>query len=239
MNDKRQSSSAMIQGLPWWKLNFQIIGTEKQPLLIIDNFVQNPDKLIDIADAEDFNINPPYYPGVRAQVPQDYIALILSGLSDILTHIFDYKGGAKLQECFFSKVTTPPEDLNFVQRLPHVDGGLDGKVALLHYLSGQELGGTAFYRQKRTGFETVPNARFEAYKKAVEEDHFEIGPPDAKYYDGSDSRFEKIFEVEAKVNRAILYFGKNLHAINISKPHDQFDRLTVNTFFNPASFKTN
>jgi len=71
MNDKRQSSSAMIQGLPWWKLNFQIIGTEKQPLLIIDNFVQNPDKLIDIADAEDFNINPPYYPGVRAQVPQE------------------------------------------------------------------------------------------------------------------------------------------------------------------------
>jgi len=229
-----KSSSAMIQGLPWWQLNFQIIGAEKQPLLIIDNFVKNPETLIAAANSVNFSANAPYYPGIRAQAPRDYITLMQSGLADILNRIFDYRRGAKIQECFFSKVTTAPEDLNFVQRIPHVDGGDDGKVALLHYLSGKEHGGTAFYRQKRTGFETVPNSRFDSFKKAIEQDHAQIGPPDAKYYDGTDGRFEKIFEIEAKMNRAIIYFGKNLHSINISRPHEGTDRLTVNTFINPV-----
>jgi len=79
----------------------------------------------------------------------------MAGLLDVFQTVFNY-GASKvsLQECFYSLVTTPADKLNMVQRIPHVDGGNDKKLALLHYLCGQDFGGTAFYKQLKTGFET-------------------------------------------------------------------------------------
>ena len=70
-------------------------------------------------------------------------------------------------ETYFSIVTTPPEALAPIQRLPHVDGLEPDRIAILVYLSGAEQGGTAFYRQRSTGFETVNAARFPAFEAAL------------------------------------------------------------------------
>lgn len=154
-----------------------------------------------------------------------------------MANIFQYKSGTELQEAHYSLTTTAPEQLHMVQRLPHIDGGNDMKLALLHYLCGAEHGGTSFYKQRRTGFETVSNLRFEAYKSAVKQDHETYNPPVAEYYNEPDERFDKIHFVEAKFNRAIIYFGLNLHAVNIGQKALTTDpitgRLTANSFFNP------
>lgn len=223
---------------PWWDANLHLIGKERMPLLIIDNFHPNSDLIVGSLKDKTFIANAPYFPGVRSPVSESYFHPIIDALSDVLRNIFLYANGMKIEESFFSLTTTPREDLHMVQRLPHVDGGNDMKIALLHYLCGQEHGGTAFYRQCRTGFETVSSARFNDYTLAVHQDHESLGAPEPKYFENSDARFEQIHRIEAKFNRAILYFGLNLHSISLGiKPltHDpKTGRLTVNTFLSPT-----
>lgn len=61
-----------------------------------------------------------------------------------------------------SRGSADPQSLAPIQRLPHVDGLEPDRLAILVYLSGAETGGTAFYRQRATGYETVDAARFDA-----------------------------------------------------------------------------
>ena len=190
---------------PWWKAHITPIGQDKTPLIIIDNFFRQPDILLEDAAQKSFTANARYYPGVRAPVPQAYFTPLINALSDALANVFGYQKGVDLQECNYSLVTTSGRDLNMVQRLPHIDGGNDRKVSLLHYLCGAEHGGTAFYKQCSTGFESVPNYRFEKYKTAVEADHIAIGAPAATYFNESDERFKKIKHVDAKYNLSLIH----------------------------------
>ena len=197
----------------------------------------SPSILIQDASQKNFTANAPYYPGIRSATPKAYFKPIMSALSDVLVNIFGYVRGVDLQECHYSLVTTRDKDLSMIQRLPHIDGGNDYKVALLHYLCGPEHGGTAFYHQLRTGFESVKNNQFETYKKAVEQDHEKLGPPKPKYFSGNDKRFKQIDKVEAKFNRAILYYGTQLHSIILGTAplttEVESGRLTINSFFSP------
>jgi len=229
--------SLKVEAAPWWDAQLDFIGIDKMPIVIIDNFFPNPQILLDDASRKTFTANAPYFPGIRAAIPGAYFKLLMQGLSDILRNVFQYKSGLEVQEAHYSLTITPADALNMVQRLPHVDGGNDMKIALLHYLCGGEHGGTGFYRQLSTGFETVSTARFKAYEKAVRADHDKLGEPRAEYFRGSDERFEQIYKVEAKFNRAALYFGLNLHSVLIGTapltPETQTGRLTVNSFMSP------
>lgn len=52
--------------------------------------------------------------------------------------------------CHYSLVTTPPGKLAAIQRIPHIDSlGRDG-LASIHCLFKKNLGGTAFYRHRKT-----------------------------------------------------------------------------------------
>jgi len=222
---------------PWWTANAYLIGQERMPLLVIDNFHPDPNTLTKDAKNKSFTQNAPYFPGIRAPISETYFHPIVDGLSDVLKTVFLYQRGIRVNESHYSLTTTAKKDLNMVQRLPHVDGGHDMKIALLHYLCGPEHGGTAFYKQCRTNFETVSVKRFKIYESAVELDHENLGPPKAEYFNKSNARFEQIHKIEAKFNRAILYFGVNLHSVIIgSKPltnTPETGRLTINTFLSP------
>ena len=105
----------------------------------------------------------------------------------------------------------------------------------MHYLGGPETGGTAFYRHKRTGFETIRPEREAAYAMALDEDAREFGPPPMAYPDGSTPGFEQIGAVEARVDRLALYRGRQLHSGIIPDAGALSDdpkagRLTVNMF---------
>jgi hypothetical protein len=156
-------------------------------------------------------------------------------LTEILKEIFGVQHGAKLMECAYSLVTTRREALTPIQRLPHYDGTDAGRLAVLHYLSGSETGGTSFYRHNATGFETVTEDRFDAFKAALTKETKSSGLPSQNYVDEGGPHFTLIDRIEAKPNRLIIYRGVTLHsgyipsALDLSKDPAK-GRLTINTF---------
>jgi hypothetical protein len=165
-----------------WVVQVERIGTEGHPLLVIDNAVPEPDALAQRAAPLDFKPLAPSYPGLRAPAPNSYLQAIMPGLLGLLRDVYGYRHGAHLQECFFSLVTTRPQDLTPMQRLPHFDGVGDEKVAVLHYLCGAEKGGTHFFRHRATGYESVTVVRFPGYKSALEREVEAAGfPPPAVF----------------------------------------------------------
>lgn len=212
------------------------IGQEAEPLVVIDDFFEHPDALVGEASRSRFTTPPPGYPGVRANAPSAYLMTRAELLRDILTDVFGYTRDAKLIECSFSLVTTPPDQLYAAQRIPHHDSTDPNLIAVLHYLSGPEKGGTSHYRHVSTGYETIRQDRLDAHLKTVEAEEQEDGAPTNAYFDGTNPRFERIAQTEARFNRVVMYRGVLLHSGDIPEdftfaPNATDGRLTVNSFF--------
>ena len=219
---------------PSWRVEVMHLGTERQPLLLLDDFVADPQALVEDACRRDYAVHGAYYPGVRAAVPAERVRGFLHGLDALIAEVFGIRRGQVL-EAWYSLVTTPAARLAPIQRLPHFDGLEPGRLALLHYLGRSAIGGTAFYRQRSTGYESVDAARYPRYKAQLEADTARHGLPPAAYIAGDTPLFEHIARVEARYNRAILYRGNVLHCADIPADlHLSGDpargRLTVNTF---------
>jgi hypothetical protein len=136
-------------------------------------------------------------------------------------------------------VTTPPARLALIQRLPHFDGFNPEGVAILYYLGGAEQGGTSFFRHKASGFETVTEERFPAYKTTLESELRTYGTPPPRYIDDGAPLFERTRKVDAAFNRMLIYRGVMLHSgaiDNMSPLHADpaRGRLTVTGFLDPA-----
>ncbi|KQN80615.1 DUF6445 family protein [Sphingomonas sp. Leaf62] len=187
------------------------IGVERQPIAIVDHFHPDPDGLRDFAHAAYFEPARRQYPGVRADLPETYFHAIRPALTNVLTHVFDHRGGVSLLDASFSVVTAPPATLNIEQRLPHFDAIDPARIALVHYLGTEDRGGTAFYRHRSTGFETIDAGRVSAYLDAVNGEVATAPPPPA-YIDGSTDRFEQVSMVDSRYNRAVLYRSALLHS---------------------------
>ena len=50
------------------------IGSEQAPLLVIDNFVSNPDRLVRKAASSQFRPGGQFYPGIRIEAPLSELA---------------------------------------------------------------------------------------------------------------------------------------------------------------------
>lgn len=175
------------------------------------------------------------YPGIRCRISSTYLARRRDLLRWMLATHFGLVSGAKVESCAFSIVSTPPIDLTPGQRRPHYDATESNLIALLHFTGDSATGGTAFYRHRRTGFETIRPDRLARFKAALVEDEREHGPYPARYFYGDDPRYEMIGEVEARPDRAILYRGRLLHSGHIPVAPDpstalESGRLTINTF---------
>jgi len=218
-------SAARILCLPW----------TSDVVILIDNAHGNPQDLVEQASTQDFRPIAPHYPGIRSTVPKDYLVGMMNAVGPVLKKHFGPFSMARVQEAFFSLATTPPQELNAMQCLPHIDGTDDRKVALLHYLCGPEQGGTGFYRHKSTGLTTITPQNFQHYREAVYGDLETIGPIPLAYPAGTSERYERILFVDSMPDRLIIYRGNNLHAVcpgehaNFSRD-PRVGRLTVNTF---------
>ena len=213
------------------------LGREQQPVVIIDDFSSAFPALKAAAASQSFQPRGAFYPGVRAPAQVNYLAERLNLLTSIIKEVFGLTAGMRILECNFSLVTTPPADLAPIQCLPHFDGVDPGRLALLHYLCSEEQGGTAFYRHKATGYETVTSGRFDAYKAALEAEAETLGLPPKRYFCEEDSaQFERIGTVKARPNRLIIYRSITLHSGDIQPDFTpdvdpRTGRLTINTFF--------
>lgn len=216
-------------------------GREAQPVIVIDEMLAEPERWRQFAAQAQYGRIGPYYPGVRAPVPIGAAEAMRVELAALIAATFALDPVPPLFECFFSIVTTPPEALAPIQRLPHVDGLEADRIAILVYLSGAEQGGTAFYRQRTTGFETVDAARFPDFQSALSAGVAEHGLPPAAYIAGDTPLYEQIASYEARPNRGLIYRSHALHCAEIAPgtplPSDpRHGRLSINSFlFDPSA----
>jgi hypothetical protein len=209
-------------------------GVERQPVIVIDDVLAEPEAWRALAGRLEYGQIGSYYPGLRAPVPQGAAEGMRDELEGVLASTFDLNPVPPVFECYFSLVTTAGA-LAPIQRLPHVDGLEQARIAILIFLSGTEMGGTAFYRQRATGFETLDPERFPRFEAALRSGVAEHGLPPAGYISGDTPLYEKIASYEARPNRALIYRSRALHCAEIAPgaaltASATEGRLTVNSF---------
>lgn len=223
---------------PHWRVHVAPHGEEAQPVVVIDGFVADPESWVEDAAMLAFAPMGAHYPGVRAAVPRATLSPLLAALAPLVQQVFGLSALAVV-DAFYSLVTTPPGALAPIQRMPHVDEVAPTRLALLHYLARDERSGTAFFRHRGTGFETIDAARLEPYRQALAADVSRHGLPPPGFIEGDTPIFQQIARHDGRFNRAILYRSHALHCAaipsGIALAEDPFaGRLTVNTFLDGA-----
>src|SRR4051812_375008 len=188
------------------------IGADRAPLLVVDDFVEDPEALRALACRMTYEPRGAYYPGVRATAPDEYCA-VFSGLKNAIAQHFSLTGRyLSFQARDFSLITTPPGQLALTQRVPHFDSLPRAGLACVHYLFHGAFGGTSFYRHRKTGFEFVDETRYPAYRESLLRE--ELGPAllGEGYINGDTPLFERIAAQEGVFNRLIVYRQNSLHS---------------------------
>ena len=212
------------------------IGVERAPLLVIDNFVADPDQLVRVAAEQKFSEQSVYYPGIRANTPPEYQELFMGHLAQTLASHFQLGAGTvHFSLCQFSLVTTPAERLQVPQRIPHVDSLPSSGLASIHYLFRRDLGGTAFYRHRNTGFEYIDEARNETYLASLRAENLRPDTAPVGYINGDTEMYEQIDRQDGVFNRMLIYRRNSLHSGCIARefvpdPNPATGRLSINSF---------
>ena len=221
---------------PEFKVHKLKIGREQAPLLVVDNLMANADQLVDLAASKVFTDVPGYFPGIRAKVPLTYQQRVINTLREHIADTFGVVASTlHFTNCHFSLVTTPGDRLALLQRIPHVDSMLSSELALMHYLFKSDLGGTAFYRHRSTGFEYVNVERNDRYCRLISA---ELGGPDSPrpgYISSDTPLFEQIGSQEGRFNRLLIYRRNSLHSSNLTErfvpdANPRTGRLSINGF---------
>ncbi|MDH7453773.1 DUF6445 family protein [Luteimonas composti] len=227
----------LIQPHPGLRLQARRIGAEGAPLLVIDQAVADPDRLVRKAARGHFTPQGAMFPGLRIRAPLSYEVFLERLLRPLLEPHFGLSARSRLAfpMCHYSLVTTPPERLDPLQRVPHVDSVQSNGLATVHYLFRGDWGGTAFYRHRGTCFEVVDDSRSEAYFARLQD---EVAREDATgpgYINGDSPLFERVDSVDGVYNRLVVYRRNSLHSGNIDSarvpPADALaGRLSINSF---------
>ena len=216
-------------------VNVRRMGREGEPLVIIDGFSGQTGALLEAAYAAKYQHAGASYPGIRAWADPSYLDQRRDLMMQIMQQVFGFTRGIRLDASTFSLVTLGVQELHPLQRIPHYDHASGEVIAVMHYLLGPESGGTAFYRHRRTGFETVTPDRENTYNASLAMDERAYGMPPAQFCHGDTDWFEMIDEVEAAPDRLVLYRGRQLHSGVIPDPSvlssdPRQGRLTINMF---------
>ncbi|MGS0693804.1 DUF6445 family protein [Shewanella sp. 0m-4] len=211
---------------------------------VIDDFIADFESLVDYCENKAY-FNPQgadgtLFPGVRDEMPASYYQS-LSALLELLA--LQPQGECfkqhQIAKCWLSKVTLTPQQLTSKQKMPHFDSLADHSMAAVHYLKGNHLGGTSFYRYKHSEKLNLSFDDKEMILDMVEKVE-QSAAARSGYINESDELFEKVFSVEAKSNRLVIYSGNILHSANITD-QVEFDkkalnnRTSVNSFFNVSA----
>lgn len=212
------------------------IGREGAPLLVVDNAVGNSADLVELAATKVFAMSPNFYPGMRAKAPLTYQKFILETLRPEIDAAFGLAGPTlRFSECNFSLVTTPGENLSYLQRIPHIDSFVNEELAMIHYLFHADHGGTAFYRHRATGYEYVDFGRETDYLNHIALEKAGPNSAPAAYINGDTPLYERIGSQDGVFNRLLMYRRTSLHSACIAPgfipdPNPRTGRLSINGF---------
>lgn len=224
---------------PSAKFRSEKIGAEEQTVIVIDNALSHARELAEEAAQLNYGAIGPHFPGPRAPASAEFHRSAAASLRPVIAAELGIEAGMWALECYFSLVARPPERLTPIQRLPHFDGIEHDRIAAILYLCPPVFGGTAFYRHRRTGFETVTTDRFETYRQTLEYEVQRGGIPPAAYIGDGAPMFERIAEFGAAFNRMLVYRGASLHCSSVPHPErlsedPRTGRLTMNFFLRPG-----
>jgi hypothetical protein len=197
---------------------------------VIDDF------LINTGDLTSYTRNTAYlnpvgsdgtaYPGMRDAMPMPYIRLLKKLIEDnILTTLVNSPSSVEIHRSLLSLTTVSESNLNTLQKMPHIDSFMDTEFASVHYLCDKEMGGTSIYKYKPSNiirFNEKHRHLLNQAKQMVENNRLEH----KGYLKHSTSLFEKVFSIEAKFNRIVIYPGNLLHCANLK------DNMSINTDIN-------
>ncbi|MDG0970641.1 MAG: DUF6445 family protein [Porticoccaceae bacterium] len=213
------------------------IGADQQELLCVDAYMQGVDKLRQHAiRSNNFAVADSFYPGIRMNISDAYIVELVRNFQGILGDFFNLDlRTLKKAASKYSIVTTAPEDLKLMQRIPHFDAPSKNSLAVIHYLCDAPDSGTAFYRHDQTGYEYVDEDRFEKYERSIVQ-RFQNPTLRPNGYMGANTQgYSEITAFPAVYNRLLMYRGSSLHS-GIIGPNYNFDpspetgRLTITSF---------
>jgi hypothetical protein len=225
---------------PQIRIEKRTFGREQATLLVIDNFVAGPERLVKKATTAQFVAGGRFYPGIRAKAPPSYEHFLATRLQPLLAEHFGFTSTTlRLSMCHFSLVTTRAADLAPMQRIPHVDSLAREGFATIHYLFQGNLGGTAFYRHRATGFESLDEVRGPEYFEAVQTEGAGPDSPGLHYINGDTPLFERIAQADSVFNRMLVYRRNSLHSGSIDESFvpdadPRTGRLSINSFIDPG-----
>ena len=226
----------LITPHPGIRVSRRSLGKEGAPLLIIDELVSDPDRLVRKASISHFVQQSSMFPGIRAPAPLSYQQFLETTLNPLLKEHFDLQPGRfAFPMCHFSLVVQPAEKLAFLQRVPHIDSVRGDGIATVHYLFRGDWGGTAFYRHRQSGFEYIDEKRHRAYFDCLAQESRSEEAARPGYIDEDTALFQRIADVEGVFNRMIVYRRNSLHSGLIDNarvpPADPLTgRLSINSF---------
>ncbi|MBR0552536.1 DUF6445 family protein [Stakelama marina] len=214
------------------------VGSERQPVVRIDGVMRDAHELVRFAcDNGGFADDMAgLYPGSRAPLPLAYADSVVRRLDPLIRETFAL-GSVKLvkADCVYSLATSPPAALVPFQRIPHIDTTHPLHFAVLHFLCDERFGGTGFYRQRETGYETISADRERAWEIARNRQFARGSESPAAYIGDSNDWYERIALCEARFDRMLVYRSNALHSGHIPDPAllsggPARGRLTANIF---------
>ena len=217
------------------------VGNEKTPIIIIDNFLVDPQLAINFAVKQSFvsgKEHNNFYPGVRTPVDSDYGNTVLKAIAPIFYNVIGIPEHLTLQPISgsYSLLTQHEENMDLLQCIPHFDNNLMFSFAILHYLNEGDFGGTALYRHKPTGYENINELRKPHYMEEAQQHINTKGDPERKYFTQSTNHYELLEVIAYKPNRLVIYPSTLLHSAFIENPINDVNsdpttgRLTANLF---------
>jgi len=216
------------------RISARRIGREQQPLLIIDDVLQNPQEMVAAAALANFTRpENSAYPGLNAPAPQAYARALTEALRPLLHQGFGLPLKGTLTFFSFMGLTTlRPDEMQPLQRIPHFDSPDPYRLAVVHYFCDPAFGGTGFFRHQATGFETVTADRVAEFDRQAAAE-LRRGVPEI--YTGLQTPyFAPLDRVDAAFNRLIVYRNNCFHAALLGgaplSDDPQQGRLTVNSF---------
>jgi hypothetical protein len=181
------------------------------PVLYVEDFYADPDAVRAEALAAHYDTSIAYYPGRHATIEASRIAPVVGAIARLATKLGDRVLDPQDFFSDFSIVTTQPGDLLPTQQHPHID---PTPVLGLVYLTPNSEEGTSFYFNEMLGLALITtDADRQAHRQFLQEHGERLAP---RGYDfTSHSVWHRIYTIEPRFNRFVMYPGNVFHAIDI------------------------
>jgi len=209
--------------------------------LVIDDVLAEPERWVAAAVDQRGQFDPAShtYPGLEAALPDGVRHMVAEFFA---AHVRSRLGGRRTLDTTvrLSLVTLQPHELRARQWFCHRDsaGVPEGQciaASVLYLFHDEALGGTAFYRPRRSASET---ALLVHEAGILGDDEFARRHPEIArgYMTEGNAWFERVAEVGARWNRIVFYDGSVFHSAALRAPErlgadPARGRLTMNGFF--------